>query len=208
VARYRGSVCKLCRREGIKLMLKGQRCFSAKCAMERRAYPPGEWGQRGRKMSAFGIQLREKQKARRVYGVLERQFRRHFREAAAMRGITGQNLLHILESRLDNVVFRLGFATSRNQARQLVRHGHIQVDGRRLTIPSCQVKIGQRVSVKNSSQEIVPIAEAFDLSRRSGLPAWIERDETQMAGQLVRLPTVEEIQLPVKEQFIVELYSR
>jgi small subunit ribosomal protein S4 len=189
-------------------MLKGQRCLTAKCAMERRAYPPGEWGQRGRKMSSFGIQLREKQKARRIYGVLERQFRRHFREAAAMRGVTGQNLVHILETRLDSVVFRLGFASSRSQARQLTRHGHIQVEGKRVTIPSYRVKVGQTISLKAGSEEMVPIVEAFDASRRSGLPAWIERDEGQMTGHLMRLPTVEEAGLPLKEQFIVELYSR
>ncbi|HEQ60220.1 MAG TPA: 30S ribosomal protein S4 [Firmicutes bacterium] len=208
MARYRGPVCKLCRREGIKLMLKGQRCLTAKCAMERRAYPPGEWSQRGRKVSAYGIQLREKQKARRIYGILERQFRRHFREAAALRGVTGQSLIHILESRLDSVVYRLGFAASRIQARQLVRHGHIQVDGKRVTIPSYRVKVGQPVSVKSASREMVPIAEAFDAARRIGLPAWLERDEEQLTGRLTRLPSVEEVQLPVKEQFIVELYSR
>ncbi len=208
MARYRGAVCKLCRREGVKLMLKGQRCLTAKCAMERRPYPPGAWGQRGRKVSPFGIQLREKQKARRIYGVLERQFRRHFREAAAVRGVTGQNLVHILESRLDSIVYRLGFASSRSQARQLVRHGHIQVDGRRVSIPSFRVKVGQSISIKSGSREIVPVAEAFDASRRLGLPGWLERDETQMAGHLVRLPTVEEAGLPLKEQFIVELYSR
>jgi len=208
VAKYTGPVCKLCRREGVKLMLKGERCLTPKCAVERRAYPPGEWGKRGRKMSSYGVQLREKQKARRIYGVLERQFRRHFREAVAIRGVTGQNLFHLLETRLDNVVYRLGFAASRTQSRQLVRHGHIQVNGKRVRIPSFRVKVGMKIGVKPASREMLPIAEAFDQSRRTGLPAWVQRDEEQMVGYLERLPSLEEIQLPVKESFIVELYSR
>lgn len=208
MARYRGPVCKLCRREGVKLMLKGQRCLTAKCAVERRDYPPGEYAQRGRKVSPFGQQLREKQKARRVFGVLERQFRRHFQQAVSSRGVTGQNLIRVLESRLDNVVYRMGFASSRPQSRQLIRHCHIQVDGKVVTIPSFQVKLGQQVSVAPDSRQLIPVAEAFDASRRVGLPAWINRDEEQMVGSLERWPTVEEVQLPVKEQLIVELYSR
>ena len=208
MARYRGPVCRLCRREGIKLMLKGDRCMTAKCAVERREYPAGEYAQRGRKLSPFGTQLREKQKARRIYGVLERQFRKHFRAAQTRRGVTGENLLQVLESRLDNVVFRMGFARSRSQARQLVRHCHILVNDRPVTIPSYQVKLNERISVAQESRQIVPIAESFDASRRSGLVPWIHRDEDQMSGYLERWPTVEEVQLPVKEQLIVELYSR
>ena len=208
MARYRGPVEKLSRREGVDLMLKGERRFNGKSAIERRNYPPGEWSQRSRKLSPYGIQLREKQKAKRIYGVLERQFRRYFREAVRLPGVTGQNLFQLLECRLDNVVYRLGFASTRAQARQFVRHGHITVDGKKVTIPSFSVKIGQVVSVKESSRKMVPIEESFDRARRMGIPVWMQRDDDNMTGSLERLPTVEEIQLPVKEQLIVELYSR
>jgi small subunit ribosomal protein S4 len=208
VARYRGPREKLNRREGVDLMLKGERRMAGKGALERRNYPPGEWSHRSKKPSPFGLQLREKQKAKRIYGVLERQFRRYFKKAIATPGVTGTNLLHILESRLDNVVYRMGFASTRAQARQFVGHGHILVDGKRVNIPSYQVKVGQLVSVKPASREMAPIMEAFDRSRRMGVPVWIQRDEDQMAGNLERMPTVEEIQIPVKEQMIVELYSR
>jgi len=208
VARYRGATCKLERREGVDLMLKGERRLKGKCSIERRNYPPGEWGQRSRKMSPFGTQMREKQKAKRIYGVLERQFRRYFKMAAAMPGVTGLNLLHILESRLDNVVYRLGFASTRSQARQFVRHGHITVNGKRVTIPSYYVKVGEEISVKEVSREMVPFVEAFDRARRMGLPPWITRDDDRLIGGLSRLPSSDEIQIPVKEQMIVELYSR
>jgi small subunit ribosomal protein S4 len=208
VARYRGATCKLERREGVDLMLKGERRLKGKCSIERRNYPPGEWGQRSRKMSPFGTQMREKQKAKRIYGVLERQFRRYFKMAASMPGVTGLNLLHILESRLDNVVYRLGFASTRSQARQFVRHGHITVNGKRVTIPSYYVKVGEEISVKEVSREMVPFVEAFDRARRMGLPPWMTRDDDRLVGGLSRLPSADEIQIPVKEQMIVELYSR
>ena len=208
MARYRGATCKLERREGVDLMLKGERRLKGKCGIERRNYPPGEWGQRNRKMSPYGTQLREKQKAKRIYGVLERQFRKYYKKANAMPGVTGMNLLHLLECRLDNVVYRLGFASTRSQARQFVRHGHMTVNGKRVTIPSYNVKVGEEISIKESSREMVPFLESFDRARRSATPAWVVRDDDQMTGSLQRMPTVEEIQIPVKEQMIVELYSR
>ncbi len=209
MARYRGPACKLCRAEGIKLMLKGKKCLSAKCPLNKRNYPPGQHGQkRMSKLSDFGIQLREKQKAKRIYGVLERQFRRYYTIADRMSGITGENLLHLLERRLDNVVYRLGFSNSRTQARQLVRHNHVLVDGKRVNIPSYLVKVGQTIQVKEKSRELPLVVEGMQLRRSTGHYPWLERDDVEFSGKLTRLPQVEEIAIPVKEQLIVELYSK
>ncbi len=209
MARYRGPACKLCRADGIKLMLKGKKCLSAKCPINKRNYPPGQHGQRrGTKQSDFGMQLREKQKAKRTYGVLERQFRRYYHEADRMRGITGENLLHLLERRLDNVIYRLGFANSRAQARQLVRHNHVKVQGRKVNIPSFLVKIGQEITISEKSRELPFVTEAIQLRRSVGNYPWLMRDDEALTGKMVRLPTVEEIAIPVREQLIVELYSK
>lgn len=209
MARYIGPICKQCRAEGIKLFLKGKKCLSAKCPVSRRAYPPGQHGQRrSGKVSDYGQQLREKQKAKRIYGVLERQFRRYFHEADRMRGVTGENLLQLLESRLDNVVYRLGFANSRRQARQFVRHNHIHVDGKRVNIPSYLVKVGQTVEVNVESRNIPMVSEAIQLRKSTGGHPWVERDDKSVTGRMIRLPQVDEIGLPVKEQMIVELYSK
>ncbi|MBI1386880.1 MAG: 30S ribosomal protein S4 [bacterium] len=209
MARYIGPVCKLCRAEGLKLFLKGKKCLSAKCPISRRNYPPGQHGQRrAGKKSDYGLQLREKQKAKRTYGVLERQFRRYYQEASRMRGVTGENLLHLLERRLDNVIFRLGFAASRSQARQLIRHNHVLVNGKRVNIPSFLVKVGQNLEIKESSRNVPGVMEAVSLRKSTGAFAWLERDDKNFTGRLTRLPTVDEIALPVKEQMIVELYSK
>ena len=208
MARYTASVCRLCRREGAKLFLKGTRCYTKKCSFERRPTPPGQHGVRRRKMGDFGIQLREKQKVRRVYGVLEKQFRNYFEKAAAHPGVTGAMLLQQLERRLDNVVYRLGFAVSRRQARQLVRHGHIQVDGKKTTIPSYQVKPGQAVAVREGSRKNELIRASVDTARGRGVPDWMELDAENFTGRMVSLPTREDIKLPIQEQLIVELYSR
>ncbi len=212
MARYKDAVCKLCRREGEKLFLKGERCVSQKCAMERRAYPPGLHGKqsqfRRRKASDYGIQLRAKQKAKRVYGVLERQFRRYFEEAERRRGLTGSNLLILLESRLDSVVYRLGFAASRPQARQMVRHGHLAVNGRRVNIPSYLVRTGDVVSVRpNSSHKTLFKEVALDLEHRS-VPQWLSRDDVTMTGHVLALPERGDIDVALEEQLIVEYYSR
>ncbi len=208
VARYRDAVCKLCRREGIKLFLKGDRCFSTKCAIEKRNYVPGEHGQRRSKLSDYGIQLREKQKMRRIYGVLERQFRKYFRLAERQKGITGENLVRILEQRLDSVVHRLGFAASRAQARVLISHGHLLVNGRKVTIPSYLVRPGQTIEVRPKSQEIMAIKAALEGAKKRPLPSWLERDASAMKGTLRSTPTREESAVPVKEQLIVALYSK
>ena len=209
MARYTGPVCRLCRRERMKLFLKGDRCFKEKCAIERRAYPPGQHGQRrGRRPSGYGPQLREKQKARRIYGVLEKQFRNYFAAAAGKKGVTGDHLLISLERRLDNVVYSLGFASSRSQARQLVRHGHIEVDGRKTTIPSYQVKAGQQVGVKENSRKNEIIRVSVETARGRGIPSWLELDPENFVGKAIALPTRDDIKLPVEEQLIVELYSR
>ena len=214
MAKYTGPVCRLCRREGTPLFLKGPRCFSDKCAIKRREYPPGQHGGRrgrggrGGRISDYGIQLREKQKARRIYGVLERQFRSYFQRAARMRGVTGENLLQLLESRLDNVVYRMGCALSRAQSRQLVRHGHFLVNGNKTTIPSYRVRPGDIVQLVEKSNEIANIQLAWNLAESSGLAPWIVRTGEAYTARLDRLPTVEEIGIPVKEQLIVELYSR
>ncbi len=209
MARYTGPVCRLCRRERMKLFLKGDRCFKEKCAIERRGYPPGQHGQRrGRRSLGYGPQLREKQRVKRMYGVLERQFRTYFRNAERQRGVTGENLMVALERRLDNVVYNLGFASSRAQARQLVRHGHIQVDGRKTTIPSYQTKVGQQIAIKESSRKNAFIRASVETARGRGIPNWLELDVENFGGKVLALPTREDIKVPIEEQLIVELYSR
>jgi small subunit ribosomal protein S4 len=209
MARYIGPVCRLCRREGMKLFLKGERCYSDKCAIEKRNVPPGQHGRARRaKIVGYGIQLREKQKVKRTYGVLENQFRRYFEAADRQKGITGQLLLQMLERRLDNVVYRLGFATSRAQGRQLVRHGHFTVNGRKVDIPSYQIRQGEVVAVRASSVENVTIQHAVEEVKGRGIPEWLTMEATGLAGRVSQLPTREQINLPVEEQLIVELYSK
>ncbi len=209
MARYRGSVCRLCRREMQKLYLKGDRCFGDKCAVERRTYPPGQHGQNRRmKPSDYGIQLREKQKVKRMYGLAEKQFRLTYHRASAMRGVTGHNLLQLLERRLDNVVYRLGFANSRNQARLWVRHGHFTINGHKVNIPSALVKAGDVVAVAPKSREIGQIKEAMETVARRTIPSWLEVEAKEFSGTVKALPTREELTVPMQEQLIVELYSR
>lgn len=208
MARYIGPVCRQCRREGVKLYLKGDRCYSDKCAFSKRGYAPGQHGQGRKKVSEYGIQLREKQKARRTYGVLEGQFRTYFDKADRQKGITGENLLVLLERRLDNVVYRLGFGSSRNQARQLVRHGHFTVNGHRVNIPSYQVKAGDVIQVKESSKESPIIKEMAEGIASKTVPAWLELSAADLSGKVVRYPNREEIDIPIQEHLIVELYSR
>lgn len=209
MARYKGPVCRLCRRERMKLFLKGDRCFKEKCAIDRRGYPPGQHGQRrGRRSLGYGIQLREKQKVKRSYGVLEKQFRGYFKMAERRKGITGENLLAILERRLDNVVYSLGFASSRAQARQLVRHGHVLVGSRKNTIPSFQVSVGDVISIREGSRKNDFIRASVETARGRGIPSWLEMDADNFSGSVSALPTREEIKLAIEEQLIVELYSR
>ncbi|MCE2390798.1 MAG: 30S ribosomal protein S4 [Proteobacteria bacterium] len=208
MARYRGSVCRLCRREGMKLFLKGERCFTDKCSIERRNYPPGQHGQDRPKFSDYGVQLREKQKVRRIYGLLERQFRRTVRQAERMKGVKGENLLALLERRLDNVVYRLGFVNSRSEARQLVRHGHFTVNGRRVDIPSYSVRVGDLVGLTPRGKSAARIAEALDALEARTLPSWISVDKEKQQGEILAQPNREEITLPIQEQLIIELYSR
>jgi small subunit ribosomal protein S4 len=208
VARYRESVCRLCRREGMKLFLKGDRCFTNKCAVERRNFPPGQHGKRRSKILGYGIQLREKQKVKRFYGVLEGQFRLTFQQAERMRGVTGENLLSLLERRLDNVVHRLGFSGSRPQARQLVRHGHVRVNGRKVNVPSMIVPQGAVVSIKDKSRTNPLIASAVETAKGRGIPAWLELDAAQFQGKVVALPKREDVSIPISEKQIVELYSK
>jgi small subunit ribosomal protein S4 len=208
MARYLGSACRLCRREGTKLFLKGDRCFSEKCAIEKRAYPPGMHGQGRTRFSDFGVQLREKQKVKRMYGLLEHQFRRTFDRASRMKGRAGENLLLLLERRLDNVVFRLGFATSRNEARQLISHGHFQLDGRKASTASIQVRPGQVVSVREKFRKVERIRGALDALEGRSLPQWLEIDKESFSGTVKQLPVREDVTLPIEEQLIVELYSR
>ncbi|MBI3994028.1 MAG: 30S ribosomal protein S4 [Candidatus Lambdaproteobacteria bacterium] len=209
MARYLGPVCRLCRREGMKLFLKGDRCYTDKCAIEKRSYPPGVHGSGFRqKQSEFGNQLREKQKVKRIYGMLEKQFRRIFTEAARRRGMTGEKLLQLLESRLDNVVYRMGFASSRNEARQLVRHGHFQVNGHKANVPSMQLKVNDEIAVRERSRKIQQIKNAIEAARRKGTSGWIEIDPDNFKGKIVAEPKRDEITLPIQEQQIVELYSR
>jgi len=208
LARYRGPVCRLCRREGVKLFLKGDRCYTDKCAMERRPYPPGQHGQMRRKKTEYALLLREKQKLKRIYGVLEKQFRRYFEEAERQKGVTGENLLILLERRLDNVIYRMGFANSRNQARQLVRHGHVLVNGKKVDIPSYLVDVGDEIAIREKSREIPFIKEAMESVSRRGIPSWLEVDPDNFKGKVKALPTREEIAIPVQEQLIVEFYSK
>ena len=209
MARYRGPVCRQCRREGQKLFLKGERCYTDKCAIERKAYVPGQHGPTRRmKQSEYGLQLREKQKARRIYGILENQFRRYFKEADRRKGITGEILLQLLEARLDNVVYRLGFAGSRAEARQLVNHGHILVNGKRVNIASYSTKSGDMISIKEKSRDIPRVKELMELAEGHKVPEWLESDPENFTGKVVRVPSREEIDVPVEEHLIVELYSR
>lgn len=209
MARYREAVCRLCRREGMKLFLKGQRCLTDKCAIEKRNFPPGQHGKSRRpKPAGYGVQLREKQKVRRFYGVLENQFRAYFEKAAAAKGVTGENLLLMLERRLDNVVYRLGLATSRAEARQLVRHGHIQVTGRKVNIPSFQVSPGQEIAVRESSRQMSSVLRALDLTGGRGIPPWLELNREGLKGRVLSLPKREDVNFPIQEQAIVELYSK
>jgi small subunit ribosomal protein S4 len=209
LARYRDAVCRLCRREGTKLFLKGQRCLTDKCAIERRNFAPGQHGKARRpKLLGYGLQLREKQKVRRLYGILEKQFRSYFEKAASRKGITGENLLFALERRLDNTVYRLGFATSRAEARQLVRHSHIQVSGRKVNIPSYQVLPGQEVALREGSRQQASVQRALDLAGGRGLPSWLELDRENMKGRVLALPKREDVNFPLQEQMIVELYSK
>ena len=208
MARYIGAVCRLCRREGMKLFLKGERCYTEKCAIEKRNFPPGQHGKtRKAKLVGYGVQLREKQKVKRIYGVLEDQFRRYFEQAERTRGITGETLLQLLERRLDNVAYRLGFATSRPQARQLVRHGHFLVNGRKVDVPSYSLKSGDTVVVRESSRQNPAILHAQEEVKGRGIPEWIS-PEGELGGKVVSMPTREQINLPVQEQLIVELYSK
>ena len=209
MARYVGAVCRLCRREGMKLFLKGERCYTEKCAIEKRNFPPGQHGKtRKAKLAGYGVQLREKQKVKRIYGVLEDQFRRYFETAERQRGITGETLLQLLERRLDNVAYRMGLATSRPQARQLVRHGQLQVNGRKVDIPSYSIRVGDVISVRASSQKDVSVQHALEEVKGRGVPEWLSFDVEKMSGRIVSLPTREQINLPVQEQLIVELYSK
>jgi small subunit ribosomal protein S4 len=209
MARYIGPVCRLCRREGMKLFLKGERCYTEKCAIEKRNLPPGQHGKlRKAKLVGYGLQLREKQKVKRIYGVLENQFRRYFEAADRTRGITGETLLQLLERRLDNVIYRLGLATSRAQGRQLVRHGHFTVNGRKVDVPSYSLKAGDVVAVRATSTQDAVIVHAMGEVKGRGIPEWLSFDSGALSGRVSSLPTREQINLPVQEQLIVELYSK
>ncbi|MFI5359157.1 MAG: 30S ribosomal protein S4 [Halanaerobiales bacterium] len=209
MARYRGSVCKICRREGEKLYLKGERCYTDKCPVERRPYAPGQHGKDRRgKPSEYGIQLREKQKVKSIYGILERQNRRYFKIATKMQGIAGENYLQLLERRLDNVVYRLGFATSRSEARQFVLHGHIRVNGRKVNIPSYLVDVEDVITVKESSRKLPRFKEVFEINADLKVPDWLSVDMEKAEGKVLALPTRDDIDYPVEENLIVEFYSR
>jgi small subunit ribosomal protein S4 len=209
LARYTGAECRQCRREKLKLFLKGDRCYSDKCAFERRSFAPGQHGQaRVRKVSDYAIQLREKQKVRRIYGMLEGQFRKYFEIAERIKGVTGENLLMLLESRLDNVIYRLGYANSRNQGRQLVRHDHIEVNGRKVNIPSFRVSINDVITLKEKSRKVAAINESLEAVVRRGVPSWLELDKDNYKGTVKALPSRQEITMPIQEQLIVELYSK
>jgi small subunit ribosomal protein S4 len=208
LARYTGAKCRICRREGGKLFLKGDRCYTDKCAFERRAYAPGDHGKARKKPSDYALQLREKQKVRKMYGILEGQFRRYFAEAERRKGVTGSVLLTLLETRIDNVAYRLGFANSRNQARQMVRHGIFLLNGRRVSVPSIQMKSGDVLEVRDKTRQNLVINEALEVVARRGVPAWLEIDAPAMKGVVKALPTREDITFPMTEQLIVELYSK
>ena len=209
MARYTGSVCRICRRENLKLFLKGDRCYGDKCAFDRRSYAPGEHGQRRRgKISDYGIQLREKQKVKRMYGLSEKQFRLCFASADRQKGITGSNLLVLLERRLDNVVYRLGFVNSRTQGRHLVRHNHFLVNGKKVNIPSYLIKAGDEITVGEKSQKVQAISDSLDTVVRRGLPQWLDLEKDKMKGTVKSLPAREDLTMPMQEQLIVELYSK
>jgi small subunit ribosomal protein S4 len=209
MARYIGPVCRLCRREGLKLFLKGERCYTEKCAIERRNYIPGQHGQaRKGKVSEFGRQLREKQKVKRIYGIVEKQFRGYYDMASSKEGVTGDNLLSILERRLDNVAYRLGLAASRAEARLLVRHGHLLLNGKSCDIPSLQVRAGDEVKVRDASKEISRIVESVESVDRRGVPAWLTLDRKALSGKVMTLPTRADVTMPIEERLIVELYSK
>ena len=208
MARIRGPVCRLCRREGMKLFLKGNRCFTEKCAIEKRNFAPGQHGKRRVKMQGYGVQLREKQKVKRIYGLLENQFRLAFQEANRRKGVTGELLLANLERRLDNIVFRLGFAASRAQSRQMIAHGHVRVNGRKVDVPSYLLKPGQVVSLKEKMGKNPLVQAALDAARGRGIPAWLSPDPEHLKGTIASLPRREEITMPIQEQLIVELYSK
>ncbi len=208
MARYTGAVCRLCRREGQKLFLKGERCYTDKCAIQRRAYAPGQHGQGRKKLSEYGIQLREKQKARRYYGVLEGQFHHYFELANKRAGVTGENLLIILESRLDNVIYRLGFGTSRPEARQLVRHGHFTVNGKKVNIPSYMVKVGDVIAIQENSKSSEKIKAVIEVTASRAVPKWLDLDNNTLTAKVIAAPAREDIDLPLEEHLIVELYSK
>jgi len=209
MARYIGPVCRLCRREDMKLFLKGDRCYTDKCGYERRAYPPGQHGQaRRRKPSDYREQLREKQKVKRIYGIAERQFRGYYYKATRMRGVTGENLIQLLERRLDNVIYRLGFASNHAEARQLVRHGHFKVNGRRVNIPSYLVRPNDQLEVKDASRKVARILDSLGAVERRGVPQWLELNKDGFQGKVKALPAREDVTLPIREQLIVELYSK
>ena len=208
MARYTGPVCRLCRREGEKLFLKGERCYTDKCGINRRAYAPGQHGQGRKKLSEYGLQLREKQKARRYYGVLESQFAKYFEMANKKTGVTGDNLLSILESRLDNVVYRLGFGSSRPEARQLVLHGHFTVNGKKVNIPSYLVKVGDVISIKENSRGSEKIKAVLEMTSSRNVPQWLDLDRNTLTGKVTALAKREDIDLPIEEHLIVELYSK
>lgn len=208
MARYTESVCKLCRREGMKLFLKGDRCFTVKCAIEKRNYPPGEHGQRRSKPSEYGLQLREKQKMKRLYGIQEAQFRTYFEMAERQKGVTGENLVRLLEQRLDNVVHRLGFGASRAQARMLIGHGHVLVNGRRVTISSFLLRAGDVVEVRPASRDREVIQVALEGAKKRRVPSWLELDAATFKGTVRSLPSKEEMAIPVQEQLVVALYSK
>jgi len=208
MARYTGADCRQCRREGEKLFLKGDRCYTDKCGMEKRPYPPGQAGKKRPRDSEYRVQLREKQKAKRIYGVLEKQFRTYYQIATRQQGITGENLLRLLESRLDNAVYRLGFAASRDEARQMVRHGHFTVDGHKVDIPSFRVRPGAVIAVGAKAKEMTAIKAALISSSKIEVPGWLEVDVEKLQGKVLSLPTREQIEAPIREQLIVELYSK
>lgn len=210
MARYRGSLCRLCRRENLKLFLKGDRCYTEKCAFERRGYAPGEHGQSRdrRKHSDYGIQLREKQKLRRMFGLLEKQFKGYYVKADRQKGVTGTNLLVLLERRLDNIVFRIGFASSRSEARQLVRHNHFLVNGRKVNIPSYMVRVGDEVQIREKSRKMSRILDSMETVARRGIPQWLELDKDNFKGVVKMFPAREELTMPIQEQLVVELYSK
>lgn len=208
MARYTDASCKLCRREGQKLFLKGERCYTNKCAVGRRPYAPGQHGAQRKKMSEYGVQLREKQKAKRFYGILESQFRKYFEMANRRKGITGENLLQLLESRFDNVVYRMGFGSTRAEARQLVTHGHFQINGKKVNIPSYLVKAGDEIAVSDKSKKSPRFKEILDITGSKVVPKWLEVDQENLKGKVVALPAREDIDLNVQEHLIVELYSK